>query len=230
MCEDRIKRKITSCGKSDWYCMIGSSSREKERKMTEKLNLYQKLVEIRKAVVYMQKDAQGFKYRYATEGALLEKIRPIMDKLGVFLEVDMPEVTGQKGEYLKATLRFIWVNADNPAERLEKTVVLMDAGDIDVKKVGGLMTYGVKYFLYKFFNVETGNDPDENQEEKEVVEEAKGLGEKQIAYLQSLAEKNPTVGNNILSYCKLQNWGEFANIKISEAQYKSMVNSLKGGK
>lgn len=211
----------------------------------EKLNLYQKLVEIRKSVVYMQKDAQGYSYKYATEGAILEKIRPHMDRLGVVLEVDMPEITEMKEGHIRATLRFVWVDADNPQSRIEKTIVFMDSGEAtkkdplrityDVKKCGGLLTYGVKYFLYKFFNVEIGTDPD--QEQSEPIEsippkDADGIlvTKEQAIMLANLGALNPNVAANILKAQSMTGWVELEGKRVKEGLFNSMVNALKGGK
>lgn len=160
----------------------------KEMKMSEKkMNLYQKLIEVRKEVLYLQKDQSGYKYKYANEGSILEKIRPVMDKLGVFLEVDVPQLEIKTSEisfiayneekkpvsldkktiFLHTTMKFIWIDSENPTDRIEKTIKLCESGDIDIKKCGSLMTYGTKYFLFKFFNIETGeDDPDSRQEQK----------------------------------------------------------------
>ena len=82
-----------------------------------KMNLHQKLIEVRKEVSYLQSDKDGYKYKYVTEAAILERIRPKMDELGVLLEFDMPEVTidtTASKPLLKGTQKFVFINAENP--------------------------------------------------------------------------------------------------------------------
>ena len=51
----------------------------------EKLNLYQKLAKVRKAVEVVQKNKSGYGYKYVTDDELLAKITGAMDKYGVTL-------------------------------------------------------------------------------------------------------------------------------------------------
>jgi len=134
---------------------------EKKQSKEKPLNLYQKLVEIRKCVDYVQKDSKGYNYKYAKESSILMAIRPKMDELGVFLEVDMISLEQtMDNKCLVAKFEFTWVNAEDPEEKISKTIILQDLG-LDVKKVGGLMTYASRYFLLKTFQIPTDeDDPD----------------------------------------------------------------------
>ena len=135
------------------------------------MNLYQKLIEVRKQIFYIQKSAQGYKFQYATEGHILAAIRPKMDELGVFLEAEMNSLepvdvcickdkTQVMLKGLKASFTFTWTNADTPEEKINKTI-LVQGVDSDITSVGGLLTYAHRYFLFKFFSVATDKlDPD----------------------------------------------------------------------
>lgn len=119
------------------------------------LNIYQKLIEVRKRVTYLQKDASGYNYKYADEDSILSAIRPEIDRLALFLEFEMSELTPVNDKIVQATFVFTWVNAEKPDERIEKRLSLQcPLGD--TQKIGGLCTYANRYFLYKFFNVPTG--------------------------------------------------------------------------
>lgn len=145
------------------------------------LNLYQKLVQVRKQVPYIQKTGEGYGYSYATEYDILSKIREKMDELNVFLEIDMVsleniDVCEIKNKVVhnipgvKATFEFMWINADNPTENIKKKLIVQDS-ESGISTVGGLMTYANRYFLYKFFSVATDKmDPDsiENSRKKEI--------------------------------------------------------------
>jgi len=123
----------------------------------EKLNLYQKLVEIRKSVEYLKKEATGHRYSYTKESQIISALRPKMDELGIVLEFDMIEPTWhESGSSLLVNVgfRFTFVNAENPEEKISKNIYLQDVAG-DPKKTGGLMTYANRYFLSKFFQIAT---------------------------------------------------------------------------
>jgi hypothetical protein len=50
--------------------------------MTE-LNIYQKLVEVRKSVPYLKKEAEGKQYNYTGSSQVLASVRNKMDELGL---------------------------------------------------------------------------------------------------------------------------------------------------
>ncbi len=143
-----------------------------DKKEKASKNLYQKLIEVRKAVKYIQKTAEGFKFKYADEGSLLGAIRDEMDNQGVFLEIEMisleececVNISDAKGIVrvpgLRAEFEFKWTDCDNPNDTIIKHVKVQHAESV-IKTVGSLLTYANKYFLYKFFQVATGKlDPD----------------------------------------------------------------------
>lgn len=187
------------------------TTEKKEEK--QKMNLHQKIVVVRKEVLYLQKEAQGYKYSYATEGAIFDKIRPAMDKLNVLLEIELPEIIFD-GNFVRAKVIFTWVDADCPTDKIEKTMIMIEAiKDFDIKKCGGILTYAMKYFLFKFLTIETGNDPDEVQ----------GLSEEQIAELESLGDKNLKIKKNILEAYKAAN---FSSNKINPKHFKVIQERL----
>ena len=154
------------------------------------MNLYQKLVEIRKQVGYIQKDAQGYGYKYAKESELLWAIRPKMDELGVLLSMDMVEAvdvivevqnkdksfSDRKGK--KATFVFTWRNSENPEEVDKHQIIVQDAGG-DAQTMGGLMTYANRYFLYKFFSIPTDEADPDAYKAKQMGEEEKKEAKKE---------------------------------------------------
>ncbi len=138
------------------------------------MNLHQKLIEVRKAVPYLQKENEGYQFKFVSSSQTLGAVRGVMDDVGVLL---VPRVTGievrdhatSKGghEYFTClVMEFTWVNAENP----EDTIVCpwygqgLDSGE---KGVGKAMTYAEKFFILKFFNIATDqDDPDAFQEKK----------------------------------------------------------------
>ncbi|MDX8367896.1 ERF family protein [Cytobacillus sp. IB215665] len=152
------------------------------------LNLHQKLVEVRKSVTYLKKEATGHQFNYVSSSQVLGAIRQKLDELGVLLITEIVdkrlverETTTNKGKAvityeISLDLRMTWVNADNPEDRIQIPFFSMglDTGD-NSKAVGKSLTYGEKFFLLKQFNIATDkDDPDAFQERAEnyVREEA----------------------------------------------------------
>jgi hypothetical protein len=140
------------------------------------LNLYQKLIEVRKVVPYLQKDTQGYQYNYVSGATVLGKLKEIMDNLGLLL---VPSVTNfvvgtlemkEKGQIVSknsvyANMTMTWINAENPEERFEVPFACFGAQDDIAKAFGSALTYSERYFLLKFFNIATDkDDPDAFQE------------------------------------------------------------------
>lgn len=145
------------------------------------MNIYQKLIEVRKEVPYLQKENAGAQYKYVSSSQVLANCKAKMDELGLLL---IPSVTGHKvtesiiekpdreGNIEKRTttyfteldMRMMWVNAEKPEETIE---CLWYGQGVDIageKGVGKALTYSEKYFMLKFFNIPTDkDDPDSFQ-------------------------------------------------------------------
>jgi hypothetical protein len=149
------------------------------------LNIYQKLVEVRKWVPYLQKENDGNQYKYVSSSQVLANVRVKMDELGLLL---IPAITGHKvsdqtqeyydkdGRVIKRTTTYFteldmtmtWVNVDNPEEKIQITWYCQGVDIAGEKGVGKALTYGEKYFLLKSLNIATDkDDPDSFQEKHE---------------------------------------------------------------
>lgn len=160
--------------------------------MAEKTrNIYQKLVEVRKEVTYLQKSAQGEKFNYVASSQVLASVRDKMDELGLFLEIEVLDrqvnVRERVQKYQNGNekisyqyeaeldIEFTWINAENPEEKITKKWFSMglDIGD-NSKSVGKAVTYAEKYFLLKTFNIPTDkDDPDSFQTNNEMERQKK---------------------------------------------------------
>ena len=141
------------------------------------MNLYEKLIEVRKCVPYLKKDTQGYQYVYVSGSSVLGAIKAKMDELGVLLfpEVDKYEMTeyssvNKQGktvidQVLKSTGFMVWKNAETPEEEIKIPWVFVGQ-DADISKsFGKALTYSERYFLLKFFNIATdSDDPDAFQQ------------------------------------------------------------------
>ncbi len=156
----------------------------------EKMNLYQKLVEVRKTVPYLQKTTEGYKYKYVAGADVLAPIVTKMNELGLLL---IPEILEYKTTYerykdfndkgkeitvenriVEAKMNMKWINADKPDEILIVPFLLFGEQNDISKAFGSALTYSERYFLLKFFNISTDeDDPDTRQGKKNDKEKEK---------------------------------------------------------
>lgn len=157
--------------------------------MSETMNIYQKLVEVRKSVPYLKKENEGQQFNYVSSSQTIGAVRQKLDELCIFLEVrvlnreiipfvEEIEYKGQKKIRTKyrvdLDLEYVWVNGENPSERIS---IPWAASGIDIgdssKAIGKALTYAEKYFFLKAFNIATDKeDADIFQDriEKSIIE------------------------------------------------------------
>ena len=132
--------------------------------MTEFIkNIHQRIHAVMQEVTYVQKDKkQGMRYSIVSHDAVTAKLRPALIKNGIvyYPEQIKTEQHGNRTEVIGA-IRF--VNIDDPQDciRVESFGYGIDDQD---KGPGKAMSYMVKYALLKTFGLETGDDPDLDQE------------------------------------------------------------------
>ena len=162
---------------------------EKEEKKA--LNIYQKLIEVRKQVIYIQKNSKGFNFDYVTGSDILGALRPKMDEMGLVLIPNMESfemITVRKGngeiQIPKIKISYTWVNAENPTERITTEGTYFEDKMNGCQAIGSIQTYAERYFLAKFFQIAVGKDDIEDfyaknklKNEVEVVETKKEVVE-----------------------------------------------------
>ena len=151
------------------------------------MNIYQKLIEVRKSVPYLQKEASGAQYKYVSSSQVLAALKAKMDELQLLL---IPRITGHKvsesviqyysmdtekretDHVIKRTTTYFteldmtmtWINAENTEETIECPWYGQGVDIAGEKGCGKALTYAEKYFMLKFFNVPTDkDDPDSFQ-------------------------------------------------------------------
>ncbi len=148
------------------------------------MNLHEKLFEIQKSCQYVQKNAQGYQYKYASGTDVLAPIRAKMDELKVMLFPMVTDATTERGEmvadggktkiqfFTQIRLNFVWVDVENPPDQI---VVPFYAQGVDPgeKGVGKAWTYAERYFMLKFFHIPTDQDDPDRFQEKRAQAEAK---------------------------------------------------------
>ncbi len=147
------------------------------------LNIYQRLAKVRKQVEVIQRDKKAYNYRYVSEDEILAKISGYMDKYNLSLipgiihssRLVTPYHTKKtkamkSGEIyeenvnevlVSADMTFRWVNNDNPEEFIEVPWTLVGHQIDGSQSLGSGLSYAMRYFLLKFFNIATpDDDPD----------------------------------------------------------------------
>lgn len=139
------------------------------------MNIYEKLIEVRKAVPYLQKEAKGHQYNYVSSSQVLSAVRRRMDEVGLML---IPTITntkvtaesdGKRTTYFtELWIDFMWVNAEKPDETVKSSWYGQGIDIAGEKGVGKALTYAEKYYLLKTFNIATDkDDPDSFQDKQE---------------------------------------------------------------
>ena len=139
------------------------------------MNIYEKLIEVRKAVPYLQKEAKGHQYNYVSSSQVLSAVRRRMDEVGLML---IPTITNTKVSaendgkrttyFTELWIDFTWVNAEKPDETVKSSWYGQGIDIAGERGVGKALTYAEKYYLLKTFNIATDkDDPDSFQDKLE---------------------------------------------------------------
>ena len=134
------------------------------------MNIYEKLLEIRKSVDYLKKTAKNTmqNFNYNPSSQVLQSVREKMNEMGVILVPEVKEVKAQVLTNAKGTTQiftemyfnFTWLNVEKPDDKLSCPWYAQGI-DTSEKGPGKAMTYGEKFFILKFFNIATdSHDPD----------------------------------------------------------------------
>ena len=134
--------------------------------MTEQLNLYQKIADVKANIDGFTKDTKGYNYSYVSGSQVLHRIRNKMIEHNLLLvpyteHEEVTETKNAKGKpehIVKLKLTYKWINADKPQEILEVPFFAIGQQDDVSKAHGTALTYAERYFLMKFFNIPTDED------------------------------------------------------------------------
>ncbi len=163
------------------------------------MNIYQKLAKIRKQVEVIQRNKSGYGYKYVSEDEILAKITAFMDKYDISLipgvlhthtvvtpyhtlktKVTQNKATGEtdvREEHVNeilvsADMLFTWVNNERPEERIEVPWILVGHQGDGSQSFGSGLSYAMRYFLLKFFNIATPDDDPDKWRSKQKAAEA----------------------------------------------------------
>jgi hypothetical protein len=126
-------------------------------------NLHQRIAEAMGKVTYIQKERkQGMRYTIVSHDAVTAKVRPALLEAGV-IYYPVYLSTEQIGNRTHANMVVRFANIDDPSDYIDVNTFGYGIDDQD-KGPGKAMSYAVKYALLKTLGLETGDDPDLDQD------------------------------------------------------------------
>jgi hypothetical protein len=145
--------------------VVGETVADVLSEMDRQRNIAQRIAAVMGEVDYVQKERkQGMNYSIVSHDAVTAKVRPLLHKHGV-IYYPRGLTVQQNGNRTEAVFSVRFENIDNRADYID--VETMGYGvDPQDKGPGKAISYGVKYALLKVLGLETGDDPDEVQDNR----------------------------------------------------------------
>lgn len=207
--------------------------------MTEQLNLFQKIADVKANIDGFTKDAKSYNYSYVSGSQVLHRIRNKMIENNLLLvpktseenykQIDVTRFNKKAGREITTSefivemkLTYVWINADKPEEQFEVTFYAVGQQDDVSKAHGTALTYAERYFLMKFFNIPTDEDDADAKEKQEKyskpnVQKVGELKQDIFSFIDLMKERGREITEeqvkkelNITDYTKLSN-GQIAN-------------------
>ena len=172
---------------------------ETKIKDVSKMNVYQRLAEVRKVADYIQKkdlrseeakkdsNSKGLGYKAVSSALVLLKVNEAINDNGLILTVSIEDQTTTLDEYVNSYAKTVrqyrtdiktvmtWVNVDAPEDKVSFNWSCSAVNTAAAQSVGVCLTYAEKYFILKTFNIPTDElDPDvidNNKSDKKEQEE-----------------------------------------------------------
>lgn len=219
--------------------------------MSEKeMNLYQKIVAVRRSIGDLAKDKQGDRYSYVSGNQVLTKIEDKMNELNLLLipstlDGEYEPYTyktrfGEKTDLIvKGKMTYTWINGDKPEETMEVPWFYFGQMSEISKAFGSALTYSERYFLLKSFGVPTDQDdpdgkkqePDERPKKKQQKKKVEGqvLSDAQINRFYAIARAGGHTPQKANAALQLKyNLSDPA--KLTRAQYDEVCNAMEAKK
>ena len=207
----------------------------------EKLNLFQKIADVKANIDGFTKDTKGYQYTYVSGSQVLHKIRAKMEEHNLLF---MPSINSAeykeievmvKGKMkpnilVSVDLKYTWINADNPEERFEMPFYAVGHQDDASKALGTALTYSERYLLLKMFNIPTDEDDADAKQKREQYAPAASQAEignlkkEIIAFSKLMTEQGKDVKPEQVE--QTLNITDYA--KLNSEDVKEAVNKLKG--
>jgi len=131
--------------------------------MAETPTLLQRINAVQREVDYIQKEKkQGMRYSIVSHDAVTAKTRPLLVKHGV-VYYPISITSEQVGNRTQMHMVVRFVSVDDASDFMDVHSVGYGIDDQD-KGAGKAESYAVKYALLKALGLETGDDPDQDQD------------------------------------------------------------------
>jgi hypothetical protein len=177
-----------------------------------RLNIYQRINEVRKKAAYAKKDKEvaGQGYKAVTHDAVTALLRNHLIEQGIVIVPRLRSSTVEKiGETKGGSpiIRYVgcydidFVNCDDPSDKITVPGEA-HANDHGDKAPGKATSYATKYAMLKLFSIETGED-DEARVEPYAAPVEK-ISEKQVADLDALMEEVAADKPALLKHAKIE--------------------------
>lgn len=150
-------------------------------------NLYKKLAIIQSQIKGLSQNKQGNGYKYVTGNKILDLVKPIMIEQGLILKQEIVSIDNTRMDYTvslvqdketlewkgkpkteiltKVMMKFTWIDIET-GEKDENSFGANGQNDWE-KGLGSALTYAERYFLLKYFHIETDEDDIDNPDRKE---------------------------------------------------------------
>jgi hypothetical protein len=139
-------------------------------------NIHQRIIGIMSELHYIQKQEKTVngQYRFVSHDQVVAKVQRMLVKYRVTTVASVPDIV-QDGNCTRVKINVSFVNADSPGDNftvqfpgygIDGGGTSKDGRQIPVgdKGPGKAISYAYKYALLKLFNLETGEDPDNDAE------------------------------------------------------------------
>ncbi len=195
-----------------------------------RLNLRQKLAEVRRRIGYVQKRGHNerFNYSYVTAADIAGSVGDILSELGVVVIPRLEDISyesavgrGETTRMARVVMAYTFADVDSGEEIVAKVAGQgLDPGDKAPYKA---MTGALKYALLQSFLLATGDDPEDERPDARfnTPNSARLVSADEIGELERLIAETGTELERVLAYYKVASLGE-----LTETAYRRAVEVL----
>ena len=207
--------------------------------MSEELNLYQKIADVKANIDGFTKDTKGYNYSYVSGSQILHRIRSKMVEHNLLLVPSTSNEQWTTHSYknkkgyevvdfvVEMDLNYKWINADKPEEQLDISYHAFGQQSDISQAHGTALTYAERYFLMKFFNIPTDED---DADAKEKQDKYSKVDPKNIETLENeitmFSELMKSLGKDVSADQVKQQLGIKDINQLSNNQIAGMISTL----
>jgi len=196
-----------------------------------RLNLRQKLAEVRRRIGYIQKRGHNerFNYSYVTAADIAGSVGDILSELGVVVIPSLENITyestagrGETTRLARVVMAYTFADVDSGEEIVAKVAGQgLDTGDKAPYKA---MTGALKYALLQSFLLATGDDPEDERMETRLTAPGsdRPIAADQVRELERLIGETETDLDRVLMYYKVASLSE-----MNETAFQRAIEVLK---